>query len=123
MCSKDRCADYPERSKYIVFPESTNFLVDRCTGYICIENRGNCDVTLVSRERASGFGGLSNPFNVGAHVAGSYVLRAHTKQGFDFKGYYCIEVPHKDIESHDVDILIYDYASKGGGKGNWLNMA
>jgi len=123
LCSEDRCPSYPERSKYIVFPESTNFFVDRCTGYICIENKGDHDVTLISRERgAPGFGGITNPFNVGARVVGSYVLRAHTEKGFDFRGYYCIEIPYKEIEAHDVNLLIYDFATKGGGKGNWLNM-
>jgi len=119
ICSEDHCADFPEGSKYIVFPGSKNFVVDRCTGYISIENRGDHDVTLVSREREPT---TWEPFNVGARVAGSYVLRAHTQQGFDFRGYYCIEVSHKDIESHPVDLFVYEHASKGGGRGNHLNM-
>lgn len=123
ICSVDHCPSYPEGSKYIVFPESTNFLVDRCTGYICIENKGGQDISLISRERgALGIGGIGNMFNVGARAVGSYVLHAHTKQGFDFRGYYCIEIPCKEIEAYGVNLLIYDFATKGGGKGNWLNM-
>jgi hypothetical protein len=125
ICSTDRCADYPEGSRYIVFPESANFFIDRCTGYIQIENRGDNPVTLFSRERGTvpGWSTVSNPSNVGARVVGSYVLQPHTKQGFDFKGFYCIEIPYNDIKMHDIDLLVYGFANKGGGKGNWLKMA
>jgi len=119
ICSVDSCADYPEGSKYIIFPPSVNYVVSKSTGYICIENRGDYDVTLVSRERAPTALEL---FNVGARVAGSFVLKPHTRQGFDFRGYYCIQVRQKSFDK-PVDLLVYDFAFRGGGKGNWLKMA
>jgi len=106
-----------EAARYIVFSRSQHFVITRTTGYICIENRGEADVTLISRQRESN---ILEPANVGGKVGGSYTLRAHAQQGFDFRGWWCIEVPPDPV--HSVDLLVYDFATRGGGKGNELLM-
>jgi len=107
---------FPSDSKFLVFPASNNYVFGQSTGFICLDNAGDHDVTLVSRERAQD---LFTPFNTAGRIGGSYVLPAHTKQGFDFVGSWCIEVLPSD---HPISLSVYNFACKGGGKGNWLKM-
>jgi len=113
----DEFMKWNDASRYIVFSSSQNFVVTKTTGYICLENRGNNDVTIISRQREPNILELSNQ---GGKVGGTYILRAHALQGIDFRGWWCIEVPPDPV--HSIDLLVYDFATKGGGKGNWLGM-
>eukprot|EP00026_Physarum_polycephalum_P015110 Phypoly_transcript_15723.p1 GENE.Phypoly_transcript_15723~~Phypoly_transcript_15723.p1 ORF type:complete len:278 (+),score=61.08 Phypoly_transcript_15723:55-834(+) len=115
---EDECFRYPERSKYITFPASYFYVVSRSTGFVVVENRSTFDVTLRSREREAT---IWDPLNVGSTPCAEFVLRAGETQGFDFRGWYCIEVS-PDTQDRPIDLKITDFAMSGGGKGAWLRM-
>jgi len=96
---------FPINSNYIVFIGSSNYLIGRSIGYICIENRGEKELVLASRKRVCSSGIDKEP-----HMA---TIPPNQRYYFDFKGDWCIEI----VEGQHNKVAVVDF-SEFGGKGN-----
>jgi len=96
---------FPLHSYYIVFIGSSNYIIGRSIGYICIENRGEKDLVLASRKRVCAIGSDREP-----HIT---TIPRGQRFYFDYKGDWCIEV----VEGELNKLAIVDF-SEFGGKGN-----
>jgi len=96
-------------STYIVFPNPNSFLWMESTGFICAANTGEHPISLISHRIA----------NRGSTEGGEFTLEPTKRQGFDFRGDgWFIEVKNGDASR----LLIYEFGTSGGGKGNKLGM-
>lgn len=103
----DDCNDYSPLTTFLVFSPSSEFLGFKSTGSITLENIGDTTIKLVSWNRST------------QERVGEFDLRPMTKQGFDFKGHFCIEIEEGDASK----LRVIDFTTKGGGKGDSLGMA
>jgi len=98
-------------SSYVIFPGSDKFLFILATGSLRFTNNNRVPLVLRSHRR-----GCTRNEHV---IGGIFTLAPFTKQAFDFRGWWCVEVVSGDC----AGVTVAELETSGGGKGNFLGMA